>query len=127
MIPLHNALCAHLLTTFAAAGSGDVSDEDGAALASTLATAADLRQALAAVIRSARTDEAMVRRLAEDIAALQSRKDRLESRATRKRNAALATMIEAGPDFARIEEHDFTASVKATDRQVVVTDETVLP
>src|SRR4051812_43427809 len=100
----HNALIAHLLATFAVAGAGDTSDDDGAALAHHLATTTELREALAVIIRSARADEAMVRRLAEDIAVLQTRKNRLEARASRKREVVLHTMIEAGGDFSRIEE-----------------------
>ena len=69
----------------------------------------------------------MVSRLAADIATLQTRKSRLEARAERKREVALGVMVEAGDDFARIEEHDFTASVKATARQLLVSDESVLP
>jgi hypothetical protein len=124
---LHNALIAHLLASFAAAGAGDTGDDDGAALAHQIATATELRGALTAILRSARADEVMVSRLAADIATLQTRKSRLEARAERKREVALGVMIEAGDDFARIEEHDFTAAVKATGRQLLVTDESVLP
>jgi hypothetical protein len=81
----------------------------------------------AAVARSARADEIMVKRLADDIAALQVRKSRLEMRAQRKRDIALATMIEAGEDFARIEAHDITASVRAGDCELIVLDGTVIP
>lgn len=94
--PLHNALMAHLLASFAAAGAGDTSDDDGAALAYQLATATELRDGLAAVLRSARDDEIMVKRLTEDIAALQARKARLEARAERKRGVALGAMLEGG-------------------------------
>src|SRR5690349_22206679 len=93
---LHAALGAHLLATFAAAGRGDASDADGTALAQEIATADDLRQALAAVVRSARRDEGYVRLLAEEIATLQARKARLEARAERKRDAVLDAMIKAG-------------------------------
>jgi hypothetical protein len=117
----------HLLTAFAAAGAGDTSEDDGAALAHQLATATELRDGIAAVIRSARADELMVKRLAEDIAALKVRQARLEARADRKRGAALGAMLEAGPDFARIELHDMTASVKACAPTLLVSDPTVLP
>jgi hypothetical protein len=127
MNPLHNRLAAHLLSAFAVAGQGDTSDHDGEALASALATATELREAIAAVVRSARADEIMVKRLADDITALQIRKSRLEVRAQRKREIALATMIEAGDGFARIEAHDITASIRAGDRELVVLDETVIP
>lgn len=127
MNPLHNKLVAHLLAAFAIAGKGDTSDADGDALATVLATAADLREAIAAVARSAREDEIMAKRIGEDIATLKARKSRLEVRAERKREIALATMIEAGPDFGRIETHDITASVRAGDRELMVTDESVLP
>jgi hypothetical protein len=127
MNPLHNKLVAHLVAAFAVAGQGDASDADGEALASSLATAADLQEAIAAVVRSARADEIMVKRLGDDIAALQVRKSRLEVRAQRKREIALATMIEAGDGFARIESHDITASIRAGDRELMVLDESVLP
>jgi hypothetical protein len=125
--PLHNKLMAHLLATFAAAGAGDVSDDDGSALAHEIATATELRDGIAAVIRSARSDEVMAKRLSDDIAVLQVRKARLEARAERKRQIALGTMLEAGPDFARLELHDLTASVKATAPTLLVSDPTVLP
>jgi hypothetical protein len=125
--PLHNALMAHLLATFAAAGAGDVSDDDGSALAHEIATATELRDGIAAVIRSARADERMVKAIADDIAVLQVRKARLEARAERKRSVALGVMLEAGPDFARLELHDLTASVKATAPTLLVSDPTVLP
>lgn len=127
MKPLHNQLAAHLLACFAVAGKGDTSDADGEALATTLATAADLREAIAAVARSARADEIMAKRIGEDIAALQARKSRLEVRADRKREIAAATMIEAGAGFDRIEMHDITASLRAGDRELIVTDEDVIP
>lgn len=124
---LHNALMAHLLASFAAAGAGDTGDDDGAALAHEIATAGELRDGIAAVIRSARADERMVKAIADDIAVLQVRKARLEARAERKRQVALGTMLEAGPSFSRLELHDLTASVKATAPTLLVTDPTVLP
>jgi hypothetical protein len=124
--PLHNALMNHLLATFAAAGAGDVSDDDGSSLAHEIATGS-LRDGIAAVIRSARADERMVKAIADDIAALQVRKARFEARAERKRQVALGTMLEAGPEFSRIEIHDLTASVKATAPTLLVSDPTVLP
>lgn len=127
MNPLHNKLVAHLLGTFAAPGAGDASDQDGDTLAGVLATAADLQDAIAAVTRSALADEIMVSRLGQDIRALQARKSRLEVRAARKREIALATMIQAGEGFGRIEAHDITASVSTADQELIVEDETVIP
>ena len=124
---LHNALMAHLLASFAAAGAGDTSDDDGAALAHEIATATELRDGIAAVIRSARSDERMVKAISDDIAAMQVRKARLEARAERKRSVALGVMMEAGADFRRIELHDVTVSVKATGPTLLVSDPTVLP
>lgn len=127
MNPLHNRLVAHLIASFVVAGKGDTSDQDSDALATALAAASELSEAIAAVARSAMVDETMASRLGQDIKALQARKSRLEVRAERKREIALATMIEAGAGFGRIEAHDITASIRASDRELIVTDETVLP
>jgi hypothetical protein len=127
MSTLHNRLVAHLIAAFAVAGEGDTSDADSEALARTLATATDLRDAIATVARSAKADELMAGRLAEDITALQHRKDRLQARAERKRQEALRAMLGAGPEFSRIEAHDLTISVKTKAPALLVTDPTVLP
>jgi hypothetical protein len=124
---LYEKLGSYLMASFTAAGRGDATDDDGTALANEIAAAADLREALAAVVRSARRDEGYVRLLAEEIATLQNRKARLEARAERKRSAVLDTMLQAGPEFRRLEVADFTVSVKDTSPRLVVTDPDVLP
>ncbi len=99
--------------------------EEDAALADTLEGLSELPEAIAAVIDSALTREAMAAGIALRIKELQSRKTRLEVGAEKLRDAALYVMGEAG--LNRIDDPGFTLSLGKSQPAVVVTDEAALP
>ena len=100
-------------------------DVDDQTLADTLEGATDLKEALAALIRSALDDECMARALKERVSAMRSRLDRLERRASEKRTLACETMEKA--QIRKLLEPDFTASLRQGAPGVDIMDETQLP
>jgi seryl-tRNA synthetase len=93
--------------------------EDPDALEDSLEGLSNLREAIAAVIRSALDDEADCTSIAERIKQLQTRRKRLEDRADRKRALALHFCQEGR--LPRIPAPDFTASVSMTKGRVIIT------
>jgi hypothetical protein len=65
---------------------------------------------LAELIRSALEDEALAAGLSTRLSDMKARLERFETRAKRKRQLALRTMGEA--DIAKLEQADFTASLR---------------
>ena len=88
----------------------DIPDLDAETLADTLEGLTDLQEMLAEVIRSALEDEALAASLSTRLSDMKARLERLETRAKRKRQLALKTMGEA--DIAKLEQSDFTASLR---------------
>ena len=100
-------------------------DIDDTTLADTLEGLTDLHEVVAAVVRSALIDEAMVEGLKGHIQALQDRLHRLIERASERRRIARDAMIEV--DVRKIAAPDFTLSVRRGSPALVVVDEKVIP
>ncbi len=90
----------------------------------TLEGITNLHEMIAAVIRSALVDEALHSGLRSRLDEMRLRFSRLEERAAKKRQLALDTMADVG--LSRLEQPDFTASVRAgTPSLVVIAEEDV--
>jgi hypothetical protein len=100
-------------------------DIDEETLADTLEGITDLNDMISAVIRSALVDEALQSGLRFRVDDMRERLSRLELRASKKRQLALEAMSEAG--LAKLEQPDFTASVRAGSPALVVIAEENIP
>jgi hypothetical protein len=100
-------------------------DIDEESLADTLEGITDLREMIAAVIRSALVDEALHSGLRLRIDDMRERLSRLELRASKKRQLALEAMSEAG--LSKLEQPDFTASMRTGSPSLVVIAEESIP
>jgi len=98
-------------------------DED--TLRDTLEGISDLIEMIAAVIRSALVDEALELGLKSRLEEMRERLSRLEERGNKKRQLALEAMSEVG--FRKLEEPDFTASLRPGPPSIVVTSEQEIP
>jgi hypothetical protein len=85
----------------------------------------DLYEMIAAVVRSALVDEALHSGLRSRLDDMKERLSRLELRASKKRELALHAMNEAG--LSKLEQPDFTASMRAGSPALVVVSERVIP
>ena len=83
---------------------------DAETLADTLEGLTDLKEMLAELIRSALEDEALAAGLSTRLSDMKVRLERFETRAKRKRQLALRTMGDAA--IAKLEQSDFTASLR---------------
>jgi hypothetical protein len=99
--------------------------DDEQALADTLEGETGLTDAVAALIRAAREDEAYEEAGAKIAAEQRERAARFGHRAMKRREAALSLMQAAG--LSKLERPDFTASVGHSRGKVVITDEAALP
>lgn len=99
--------------------------EDGEVLRDTLEGESDLPSIIAEFVRNARRDEALADGLGSLIKDEQERKSRLQARAEKRRHIALALMNAV--EMGKLEQPDFTASVRRVAPAVVVIDETALP
>jgi hypothetical protein len=99
--------------------------DDGETLSDTLEGETNLPDVLADLIRSARRDEAMADGLGTIIKDNHERKSRLQARADKRRRMVLALMNAV--EMGKLEQPDFTASVRRVPPGVVVTDEAALP
>ncbi len=88
----------------------EIPDLDAETLADTLEGLTDLKEMLAELIRSALEDEALAAGLSTRLSDMKARLERFETRAKRKRQLALRTMGEA--EIAKLEQADFTASLR---------------
>ena len=98
---------------------------DAETLADTLEGITDLKEMVAEVIRSALDDEALVAGLSTRLSDMKARLERLETRAKRKRQLVLKTMGEA--DMAKLEQPDFTASLRQAAPTLEVVAEDKIP
>ena len=98
---------------------------DEETLADTLEGITDLHEMIAAVIRSALVDEALLGGLKRRLDELRERQSRLETRAAKKRQLALEAMTDAG--LSKLEQPDFTASTRAGTPSLVVLSEDAIP
>jgi len=98
-------------------------DED--TLVDTLEGITDLQEMIAAVIRSALVDEALQGGLRSRIEEMKRRLVRLEERGAKKRQLALEAMSEVG--LGKLEQPDFTASVRAGVASLIVVSDDLIP
>jgi hypothetical protein len=98
---------------------------DEQTLADTVEGLTGLPEILEAILRSALADEALARGLKCRISDMQGRLDRLQDRASKRRQIARDVMIEL--DLKKITAPDFTASIREGTPSLTVIDEDVVP
>ena len=104
---------------------GEIPDLDAETLADTLEGLTDLKEMLAELVRSALEDEALAAALSTRLSEMKARLERFETRAKRKRQLALRTMGEA--EMAKLEQPDFTASLRQAAPALEVVAEDKIP
>ena len=90
-----------------------------------LASLGDLHEIVTAIIRSALADEALATGLKGRIAEMQERLDRLQDRASKRRQIAKDVMVEL--DLKKITAPDFTVSIRPGMPALLVLDEAAVP
>jgi Siphovirus Gp157 len=121
------------MISFAAAAYRAVSDRlraeepqiDEQTLADTVEGLTDLHEILTAVIRAALADQALATGLEGRIGEMQARRDRLQDRATKRRQIAKDVMVEL--DLKKLSAPDFTASIRPGTPALMVIDEAAVP
>ena len=98
---------------------------DEQTLADTVEGLTDLHEIVQAVIRSALADEALARGLKGRIAEMEDRLDRLQDRASKRRQIAKDVMVDL--DVKKITAPDFTVSIRPEMPALMVIDEAAVP
>ncbi|MGB8614826.1 MAG: siphovirus Gp157 family protein [Pseudolabrys sp.] len=98
---------------------------DEQTLADTVEGLTDLHEILATVIRAALSDQALATGLEGRIAEMQTRLDRLQDRAAKRRQVAKDVMVEL--DLKKLSAPDFIASIRPGTPALTVIDEAAVP
>jgi Siphovirus Gp157 len=98
---------------------------DDQTLADTVEGLTDLHEVLETIIRAALEDEALAAGLKGRIGEMESRKERLQDRAQKRRQIAKEVMAEL--DIRKLQAPDFTASIRPGMPALVVLDEAEIP
>ena len=98
---------------------------DEQTLADTVEGLTDLHEIVTAIIRSALADEALAMGLKGRIADMQDRLDRLQDRASKRRQIARDVMVEL--DLKKLNAPDFTASIREGTPSLMVINEEAVP
>jgi hypothetical protein len=98
---------------------------DEQTLADTVEGLTDLHEILSAIIRAALADQALATGLEGRIGEMQARRDRLQDRATKRRQIAKDVMVEL--DLKKLSAPDFTASIRPGIPALMVIDEAAVP
>lgn len=100
-------------------------DLDEETLADTIEGITDLHEILVAIIRSALVAEALATGLRGQIERMKERLERLEDRASKRRQIARDVMVEC--EIKKITAPDFALSIRPGSPSLVVNDETAIP
>ena len=98
---------------------------DEQTLADTVEGLTELHEVLTAIVRAALADQALATGLEGRIGEMQARRDRLQDRATKRRQIAKDVMVEL--DLKKLSAPDFTASIRPGIPALMVIDEAAVP